>query len=129
MAARYHIEVDEHLATRDDRSRWMTILQPIKPTHQHLSISDARILREQVRQLLARGYYLVTVVGTDERARVDKCFKILLMFSHPREDSFCFIEYPVRERLEVTTAPAGPMVAGILGGAQYLSLYASRYGL
>jgi Ni,Fe-hydrogenase III large subunit/Ni,Fe-hydrogenase III component G len=40
-----------------------------------------------------QGWYLVTVVGNDERELEDHCFKIYYVLSHPAQDLFAMIEY------------------------------------
>lgn len=50
-------------------------------------------LHELARQLVANGYYLVTVVANDERELEDRRYKIYFVFSHPSDDLFLIIEY------------------------------------
>ncbi len=45
--------------------------------------------------LVGQGYYLVTLVATDERELVDHCFKLTYLFSHPSQDLFLFVEHPI----------------------------------
>jgi Ni,Fe-hydrogenase III large subunit/Ni,Fe-hydrogenase III component G len=50
-------------------------------------------LRHLAAFLAEEQYYLVTVVGNDERELEDRRFKIYYMFSHPAADLFVLVEY------------------------------------
>src|SRR6185437_5780340 len=48
---------------------------------------------DTVSQLKDDGYYLVTVVGNDERELENRRYKIYYVFSHPMIDLFVILEY------------------------------------
>jgi Ni,Fe-hydrogenase III large subunit/Ni,Fe-hydrogenase III component G len=52
-------------------------------------------LQELRKKLKDAKYYLVTVVGNDERELIEGCYKIYYLFSHANEDQFVLIEYPL----------------------------------
>src|SRR6185437_8820129 len=48
---------------------------------------------DTISQLKDDGYYLVTVVGNDERELENRRYKIYYVFSHPMIDLFVILEY------------------------------------
>lgn len=84
-----------------------TLLQSPAPNQFHLRVADGKALRVLSERLRALGFYLCTLVGTDERSLADSCFKLTYLFSHPSDDLFLFIENPIsRAQEESAVEPA-----------------------
>lgn len=72
------------------------LLKPPAPNQLYVRITKDEGLRDLCRHLRNQGFYLVTLVGTDERELADNCFKLTYLFSHPTDDLFLFVENPIQ---------------------------------
>ncbi len=73
-----------------------TLLRPPATNQLLVRVPTGKDVVRLAKRLADQGYYLVTMVGTDERELVDHCYKLTYLFSHPTEDLFLFVENPVR---------------------------------
>ncbi|GAA1026283.1 NADH-quinone oxidoreductase subunit C [Virgisporangium ochraceum] len=58
-----------------------------------VQVRDAELLEWLAQYLFDERFYLVTLVGNDERELEDRCFKLYYLFSHPTTDLFVLVEY------------------------------------
>jgi Ni,Fe-hydrogenase III large subunit/Ni,Fe-hydrogenase III component G len=64
----------------------------IRANERHYRLKSEDQIVELIAQLLSHDYYLVSLVGNDERELEDNCFKLYYLFSHPHKDEFITLE-------------------------------------
>lgn len=96
------------------------LLKPPAPNQLYVRVTLAEGLRDLSRHLRSQGFYLVTLVGTDERELADNCFKLTYLFSHPTTDLFLFVETPIQMSTTNTTGGSMPSPAQ---SDKYVTLY------
>lgn len=71
------------------------LLHLAAPNQMLVRVEGEGKLGDLAHQLRAQGFHLVTLVATDERELIDRCFKLTYLFSPPNDDLFLFVEYPL----------------------------------
>ncbi len=90
-----------HTAVRELCRQHGHLLHLTAPNQLFVRVDDEGRLRSLATRLSEQGFYLVTLVATDERELIDGSFKLTYLFSPPNEDIFLFVEHPLRpERSE-----------------------------
>jgi Ni,Fe-hydrogenase III large subunit/Ni,Fe-hydrogenase III component G len=98
------------------------LLQPGAPNQFYVRVTSPDELQGLARDLYERGFYLVTLVGTDERELADCCFKLTYLFSHSGDDLFVLVENPLRDASEAESTSLGSNPSSSNAPVRYTTL-------